>query len=136
MCRVVEFRPLGGRIEGSEVKTFSKGVPYAAIEIEAPAFPEPAAAFITHKEDFQHLWYVFEVRGVADDEEVIVVWSKSALKGVARWFSRTMPGLLVWVCPKHAYELMHDRSFRPELDASERLQAASPIEKWEPAVLR
>jgi hypothetical protein len=66
-------------------------VPYAAIEIESPALAEATTGFITHKLDFQHLWQAFNVRGVADDEEVIVIWNRSALKGIARWRSRNMP---------------------------------------------
>lgn len=47
-----------------------------------------------------------------------------------------MPGLIVWVCPKHAYELMTDSNFRPELEGLERHNSMSPIVKWEPEVLR
>jgi hypothetical protein len=132
VCRVKAFTPLAGRVEGTEVKS----LPYASIEIESPALAEPTTGFITHKLDFQHLWQAFNVRGVADDEEVIVIWSKSNLKRVSRWFSRAMPGLVVWVCPKHAYELMTNPSFRPELNGLERHRAASPIVRWEPEVLR
>jgi hypothetical protein len=136
ICRVTAFTPLAGRVEGAEVKSFTRGLPYASIEIESPALAEPTTGFITHKLDFQHLSEAFNVRGVADDEEVIVVWNKSNLKRVARWFSRAMPGLVVWVCPKHAYELMTNPSFRPELDGLERHRAASPIVTWKPEVLR
>jgi len=136
ICRVIDFNPLAGRVEETEVKSWAKGVPYAAIEIESPALVEPTTGFITHKLDFQHLWQAFNVRGVADNEEVIVIWNKSALRGVSRWLSRGMPGLVVWICPKNAYELATDPTFRPELGAGERFDAASPIVKWVPEVLR
>src|SRR5438552_16036938 len=58
MCRATAFTPLAGRVEGSDVKSSSKGLPYASIEIEAPSLAEPANAFITHKDDFPHLWHV------------------------------------------------------------------------------
>jgi hypothetical protein len=124
ICRVNAFTPLDSHPV--------RGLPYASIEIDSPALAEPATGFVTHRVDFRHLWRAFNVRGVADDEEVIVVWNKSKLKGVARLLSSTMPGLLVWVCPKHAYELMTDPSFRPELDGAERHRAASPLITWEP----
>lgn len=73
ICRVKAFTPLAGRVEGTEVKSFTRGLPYASIEIESPALAEPTTGFITHKLDFQHLWQAFNVRGVADDEEVIVI---------------------------------------------------------------
>lgn len=135
-CRVIEFRPLAGSVEGTEVKSFDRGVPYAAIEIESPALAEPTTGFITHKLDFQHLWQAFNVRGVADDEEVIVIWNKSNLKRPARWFSRTMPGLVVWVCPKNAYELGNNPNLRPELKGQEWFDAVSPVVEWKPDVMR
>jgi hypothetical protein len=46
-----------------------------------------------------------------------------------------MPGLRVWLCPKHAYEVWTDPSFRPDLAGLERHNAAKPIAKWEPEVL-
>jgi hypothetical protein len=110
--------------------------PYATIELESRLLTEPVRGFITHKLDFLHLWQAFEVRGVADDEEVIVIWNKSELKAGFRWFSRAMPGLRVWLCRQHSYELMNDPSFRPELSALERFKAAEVIEKWEPEALR
>jgi hypothetical protein len=78
---------------------------------------------------------VFNVRGVAGDEEVIVIWNKSNLKRRARWFSRAMPGLVVWLCPKHAYELMTDRSFRPDLTGLDRHLACNPIVEWKPEIM-
>jgi hypothetical protein len=39
------------------------------------------------------------------------------------------------ICPKQAYEVMTDPSFRPELDGMERHRAASPIVRWEPEVM-
>ena len=135
-CRVIQFTALAGRVEGGEVKSFSKSDPYASIEIESSQLAEPTTGFVTHKDDFRNLWYVFNVRGVADDEEVIVFWRKSALKGAARSMSRTMPGLQICVYPKHAYELMADPNFPPELDPMERIEGqVPPIEMWVPEVL-
>lgn len=136
ICRVTEFRPMAGRVDGTEVRSFSRSLPYAAIDIESPALPEPTTGFITHKLDFRHLWEVFNVRGVAHDEEVIVIWNKSNLRRGTKWLSRSMPGLIVWICRKPAYELMTDRTFRPDLDGLERHNASSPIVRLEPEVLQ
>jgi len=136
ICRVIKFTPLAGRIEGTEVKSFTRGLPYASIELESPALAEPTTGFITHKLDFEHLWEVFNVRGVGDDEEVIVIWNKSNLKRAAKLLPRsTMPGLVVWICPRNAYEVMNDETFRPELDGLARHKAARPIVEWKPDVL-
>jgi hypothetical protein len=135
ICRARAFTPIAGNVEGTEVKSFTRRLPYASIEIESPALVEPTTGFITHKLDFQHLWQAFNVRGVADDEEVIVGWNKKGLSRPYRWFSRAMPGLrLVWVCPKGAYELMTDPTFRPELSAIERHNAGAPLAEWIPDV--
>jgi hypothetical protein len=93
---------------------------------------EPTIAYITIQLDFQHVSEAFEARGTVDDKEVIVVWSKSNLDPAIGPAFRSMPGLVVWLCPKHAYELMTDDSFRPELEGEERYRAMAPIAKWEP----
>lgn len=56
ICRVIAFRPMAGRVEGTEVKSSTRSLPYAAIEIESPALNEPTTGFIIHKLDFRHLW--------------------------------------------------------------------------------
>jgi hypothetical protein len=66
ICRVLEFTPLAGRMEGAKVKSSKKGLPYASIEVESPALAGPTTGFIAHKLDFQHLWEVFKVRGGGD----------------------------------------------------------------------
>ncbi len=133
ICRVLELTPLAGRMEGAKVKSSTKRLPYASIEIESPALAEPTTGFITHKVDFQHLWEAFEVPGVGDDKEVIVIWNKSNLKRAAKLLPRgSMPGLVVWVCPQNAYELMTDQTFRPDLHGTARANAMIPIVELRP----
>jgi hypothetical protein len=69
VCRVLDFTPLAGRIEGGKVKSSTSGSPYASIEIESDALAGPTKGFITHRLDFQHLWEAFNVRGVGEYEE-------------------------------------------------------------------
>jgi hypothetical protein len=84
--------------------------------------------------DFLHLWSAFnEVR---DDEEVIVFWVKSDLRKSARLFSKIMPRMVVWICPKEAFELMTDRNFKPELGGVARHRAMSPLAKWVPPAMQ
>lgn len=134
ICRVIAFRPMVGRVEGDKVKSSSRSLPYAAIEIESAALEEPTTGFITHKLDFRHLWEAFNVRGVSADEEVLVIWNKSHLQRGTRWFARNMPGLVVWICRKPAYELINDPTFRPELSALERHRASRPVTEYKPEV--
>jgi hypothetical protein len=132
ICRVIEFRPMAGRVEGTQVKSSSRSMPYAAIQIESSALAEPTTGFITHKVDFQNLWDVFNVRGITDDEEVLVIWNKSNLRRGTRWLARSMPGLVIWICRKPAYELINDPTFCPELTGLERHRAYSPIQEYKP----
>jgi hypothetical protein len=81
------------------------------------------------------LWSAFNQRGVRDDEEVIVFWAKSHLKMEARLLAPTMPRLLVWICPREAFELMTDLNFKPELTGVARFEAKRPRAKWTPEVM-
>ena len=136
ICRVIEFRPLAGRMEGGKVKSSTMRMPYAAIDIESPILAEPTTGFITHKLDFQHLWEAFSRSESEPDTEVLVIYNKSNLSGPYRWLPRgSMPGLVVWLCHKNAYDLMNDENFRPELEGSARFEAMTTfIEEWRPDV--
>jgi hypothetical protein len=134
ICRVIAFTPLAGRVEGGEVKSSSWSLPYAAIRIESTALDQPTTGYITNKLDFRHLWEAFNVRGVSEDEEVLVIWNKSNLRRGTRWLARNMPGLVVWVCRESAYELINDPTFRPELSGLERHRAYSAVTEYKPDV--
>src|SRR6185436_2184368 len=97
--------------------------------------PGMSSRYVTHKLDFHHLWNVFEERGVADDEEVIVIWQKSNLRGVPRRLSRMMPGLIVWICRQGAFEIANDPRPLAGLEFSAWQAATDPIVRWEPDVL-
>jgi hypothetical protein len=136
LCRVIEFRPLAGRMKGQKVKSSKKTLPYAAIDLESPALAELTTGFITHKLDFQHLWEAFNVRGVGDDEEVHVMWNKSNLNRAGKLLPRSMmPGLIVWIRPRGAYELLAEETVRPELDWRALDEATAPIVEWIPQVM-
>src|SRR6266700_2228755 len=64
------------RVDDGRVIAPTKTEPYASIVVECDALPQKATGFITHRIDFLHLWRAFNERGVRDDEEVIVVWTK------------------------------------------------------------
>jgi hypothetical protein len=90
--------------------------------------------YITHKMDFQHLWAAFKERMVREDEEVIIFWTKKHYKrGV--FFSAFMPRLWVMVCPKGAFELMTNNTYKPELTGEARWNAMKSIIAWKPEVM-
>ena len=133
-CRVKVFNPLV-KVEDGRVTSFSRVVPYASIEIECRQLPEVATGFITHRTDFLHLSSAFNERGVRSDEEVIVFWTRRHLKIHARLLSTFMPKLWVMVCPRDAFDVMTDPTFKPELTGTARWEAQAPIVEWKPAVM-
>jgi hypothetical protein len=133
-CKVINFTPLA-LIEDGKVVVANKTEPYASIILECRKTPNTIEGFICHKMDFQHLWMAFKERGVKQNEEVIIIWSKKHLKGFAKIFSSFMPRLWVMICPKGAFELMVDPNSRPDLKGEARFLAERPIAEWKPAVM-
>jgi hypothetical protein len=129
-CRVLEFTPLA-KVENGEVISVNS-MPYASVSLECTKLPPDSVGFVTHKEDFQNLWSAFMERGIQEDEEAIIFWSKRHLKPSARPLSAFMPRLWVTICKKGAYELMTDPDRNPELQGEARYLAIRPIEDWKP----
>jgi hypothetical protein len=130
-CRVKAFSPMA-TVEGGRVLAQTSTEPYASIVLECDGRPGEVVGLITHKIDFAHLWAAFKERGVREDEEVIVFWTKKNLKKSARLMSKFMPKLWVMICPKGAFELMTDANFMPELAGMARWEAQRPLIEWKP----
>ena len=133
-CRIIEFTPLA-TIENGKVITLNKTEPYASVILECKKLPEQTKGFICHKMDFQHLWAAFNERGVKENEEVIIFYSKKHLKSYAKLFSVFMPRLWVMICQKGTFELMTNPDSRPELQGEARFLAERPIIEWKPDVM-
>lgn len=135
-CRVTHFGPLGSFIDISgKVRSIDKTIPYASITFESKKLGNNIRGYITHKMDFEHLWAAFKERTVAEDEEVIIFWTKKHYKRSARLFSAFMPKLWVMVCSKGAFELIVDSNYNPELTGEARWNAMKPIIEWKPDVM-
>jgi hypothetical protein len=83
-----------------------------------------------------HLWSAFKERGVKQDEEVLIFWSKKHYKKVYKTFSAFLPRLWVMVCPRGAFELETNPDYRPELKGEARWNATKPIIDWKPEVMK
>lgn len=134
LCRVDRFLPLA-TVENGRVIAPTKTDPYALIGVECKALPQEATGCIGHRLDFLHLWTAFNERGVRDDEEVLVYWTKKHLKSYARLVSRFMPRLWVMVCRKQSFELRTDDGFKPELTGLARYEAGRALDEWKPEVM-
>ena len=139
-CRVTSFGTLGSLIDvDDKVHAMDRTTPYGHVTLECKKLGKNVTGYITHKEDFKHLWMAFKRRKVKDDEEVIICWTRERYK-VHSWigkklYSAFMPKLWVMVCPKGAYELMVDSNYRPELWGEARWNAMKPITQWKPEVM-
>lgn len=133
-CKVIDFTP-AALIQNEKVLAPNKTEPYASVILECKKVPDTIKGFICHKMDFQHLWAAFKERGIQQDEEVIIFWSKKHLKNYAKLFSVFMPKLWVMVCKKGAFELMTDSNSQPELQGEDRYLAEKPIIEWKPEVM-
>jgi len=139
-CRVTSFDTLGSLVDtGGKVHAMGKTTPYAGVTIECKKLGKNITGYITHKEDFKHLWVAFKDRTVKDNEEVIICWTKEHYK-VRSWvgkrlYSGFMPRLWVMVCLKGAYELIVDPNYKPELSGKARWDAMKPIIQWKPEVM-
>ena len=133
LCRVVDFVPMAS-VKGGKISA-DKVTPYASVVLECNKFPTKIKGFITHKIDFLHLWVAFKERGIEQDEEVLIFWSKKHYKKVFKIFSAFLPKLWVMICPRNAFELWTNDSYRPELTGEARFLAYRPIIDWKPAVM-
>jgi hypothetical protein len=134
-CRVTDFNPLGSLVDiEGKVQAMDMTTPYASITIECQKLGKNITGYITHKIDFRHLWAAFKERAIREDEEVIITWTTRNYKRFTPSFG--MPRLLVWVCPKGAFEIMTDNTYKPELSGEARSNAWIPIIEWKPDVMK
>ncbi len=133
-CRVIDFIPMASIKEG-KILAIDKTAPYASVVLECKKLPTKTKGSITHKVDFMNLWSAFKERGVKQDEEVLIFWTKKHFKRVYKIFSAFLPRLWVMVCPRGAFELQTNPGYRPELKGEARWNAAKPIIDWKPGVM-
>jgi ribosomal protein S17E len=136
-CRVTYFGTLGSLVDtDGKIHAMNKTTPYASITMECKKLGKNITGYVTHKMDFQHLWAAFKERKVKEDEEVIIIWTKKHYKyKLTKFLAPSMPRLWVMVCPKGAYDLMVDSSYKPELSGKARWDAMKPIIQWKPEVM-
>jgi hypothetical protein len=136
LCRVIDFVP-SASIQNGRVMTSDNTAPYASIQLECRKMPDKKIeGFITNKTDFIHLWAAFNERGIKQDEEVIVSWTRNNYKNfVYKLFSAFMPKLWVMVCPRDAFKIMNFSDFRPDLSGEARYLAKAPIVEWKPGIM-
>lgn len=144
LCRVTDFATLGSYVDiDGNVHAMDRTTPYANITMECRKLGKNISGYITHKDDFRHLWTAFKDRKVNENEEVIIIWTRKHYKAnswigrkVFYHFSTGLPKLRVMVFHKGAFELLNDPDYRPELSSESRWNLLKPIIEWKPEVMR
>ena len=134
-CRVINFTPMAS-VENEKVLAPNRTEPYAAVILECKKIPNEIRGLICHKVDFRNLWAAFKERGIKQNEEVIIFYSKKHLKSFVKLFSVFMPRIVVWICAKGTFELMTNPNFRPDLQGKDRFLAMKPIAEFKSEVMK
>ncbi len=77
-CRISSFSNWASVKDGKVISS-NKTLPYGTFDIDEinhQKLPESITAYKRHSTDFAHLWQVFQVRGIADNEVVGIFWTK------------------------------------------------------------
>lgn len=150
VCRMLKFTPIVETVDG-RVEVSNLNTPYASVVIECPLVNGKINGFITHKIDFAMLLAAFnkpsQIPGVRleislnpdqemPDHEVWIIWTKKRYKLMAGFIKAILPRLNVMVCPKGAYEIATNPSYRPELTGEARFLAQRPLIIWTPEVMK
>jgi hypothetical protein len=135
-CRVLDFTPFAQIING-KIKCDDLSKPYCSILIEIERLPLRANGFITHKIDFSNLWKVFRERGVNENEEVNVVWTRKQYKtSLTQLFpSGLMPKLIVMIYPKNFFDVLTDPNKSLPRTLEEASAFLSPIVEYKPDIM-
>jgi hypothetical protein len=135
-CRVVHFTPFASIVDG-KIKNAGLSMPYCAITIECKNLPYQAIGYITHKIDFTNLWKTFKERGVKENEEVIITWTRDNYKkGFPKTLSMIYPKLWVMICRKNAFEAINDPHSYTDLDGMTYMEFISPIVSFKPDIMQ
>lgn len=147
------------KMENDEVVAMNPTTPYGSVDLTCEDSTEEITGFITHKTDFAMLWAAFHRRtrvagtrlefgslsneinpdGLGENEEVLLVWTQTQYRALARLFGKGWwPRLIVMVCPKGAFGLILDRTgqIRPDITGLARARASLPLVTWRPEVMK
>ena len=133
-CRAIDFTGFAYMNNG-KLENASIWAPLGVVTFECKKLPGEVRGYITHKIDFANLWKVFKERGVKEDEEVIIIWTKTHYKiKLMGLFSSSLPKLIVYVSHKHAYEILTDPD-NMGLRGEAWGKAISPIVELKPEIM-
>ncbi|OGL36458.1 hypothetical protein A3E49_00625 [Candidatus Saccharibacteria bacterium RIFCSPHIGHO2_12_FULL_49_19] len=134
ILHVLHFAPFAKVING-EVKTVTKSLPYAFLNVISFRNKLKAQLWVTHKIDFENLWKVYNEIGLSDNEEVNVIWTnKNYRSKLVSPFKAALPKLIVWVNHKGAWKLIHGIT-KNSLTGTAAYKAEAPIVEYKPEIM-
>jgi hypothetical protein len=102
---VYRFTTLAKMVQGRVVSRGAFNLdPFALIEVNAPLRSEQLTIPIEHSTDFQHLWEIFEERGVSEDEEVVMFYTPN------KFMPNFKPRFQIIITSKGLAEKLHIKS--------------------------
>ena len=136
-CRVDKFLPAND-IRWRKTSLF-QWAPRGIVELtcleKSNALPPGTLGAVFHKLDYANLHAAIIERGVAQDEEAVIVWSRKYSFFWARWLSPFMPRLVVMIFKKRSWRLLLDKDFEPDLRGEARFLEEVYVEEWMPHAL-
>ncbi len=135
LCRVVSFTPLVGYVENGEVRGVDTRTPYASITIECKKIPHRIKGFITHKLDFKNLWHALKERELGNEEEAIIVWSKSSYRlSLLNYLPGFWPKVKITICPKGFWDRLSKEAW--DSDLMEFTLSEVEVAHWKPEIIK
>ncbi len=129
MCRVKSFKPFY-TVEDGNLKA-SDNVPRdfpicALLEVESIMMRDGAIMPVLHSEDFKNLVSVFNGRGVKDEEDVVVAYTRFYKNRPLEIFKAIGPWWAKYINPK-ASPRLHVYVYRRNENGLENLGAGQPV---------
>ena len=131
---VKQFIPVA-TIENNKVRA-KPWIPYAIVSIVSPKLSARTDLPISHRVDFVHLWEAFNIRKIADNEEVLIHWSRHHHRGLLGLFKMFLPHIHLMICPKGSYEKMSDPNWWRSGGGEQQFLSIAPIQEWKPIDLQ
>jgi hypothetical protein len=95
----------GSKVIDVKVVSPNTNLPYGKIKLNCVGIEEDVIGFITHWIDFKNLWEIYKNRGVKEEEECLIYWTRNHYtKFMSKVLSFMMLKLVVMVCKKGTYE--------------------------------
>lgn len=130
-----DFVPLAGsEVKNNKAISLANDLPYASVSFECKKIKGKIKGYITNKMDFINLWTAFRERGIKQNEEVIIVWSRNHYKyKILKLLNAFLPKLRVMICRENTHKIImsHDLDFSSHFKKGRFI-----ITEWKPEVFK